>query len=580
MGVLFFPSTWQQRRKQQKRTPNKKGKQEKTPTFQVEKFMGVLFFPYSSLSILPTSWYLRTQYCGATFPKKNGQTDVLNEEEFFTVECLQSSTSVNASAQPGNSEYCHTALALGRSIFPVDHSAPFCQQNNGDKAYQTAGPFPSLSARDIELPDNHRPAPDTLPPTADPQIRALMGGKGMFLHVMKQANIPVPPFTVVKSPLVATLEQYLFPPEYLLRFLPDRQLLPQISCSLEQLRRMVARLPNHRQSAWLNGLSAWIASEDCYQQAQGSSAAWVIRNHYLTLREQSNGACIIRSSGVDEDRFGDAQAGRYDSRVHGGGDIVKTCLHVLSSAYLPKACPSGQVKPIALIMQQCIHCQLGGVVISHSSLQDDTIQVEYAPGQPRGAVSGETGIQPHRYAIRRNGAMSSEPDHHFTPGDITTQFVLKKTTTKEGYIEQSTTATANAKDILLADETLKQLRLYTEQLENIAGCPVDIEFGLDDQQQLYLFQVRPVTRLPGGTRFATAAPSLPMAEGVMVSEGCCSGVVIALTEPINAGQLPAGTILFADHASDWMLAPDILQQAGGFVFRQGGTNDHVAITLR
>lgn len=479
-----------------------------------------------------------------------------------------------------SSGYCHTALALGRPISPVDHCATICLQNDGDKAYQTVSPFPSLSARDIKLPDNHWPAPDTLPPNTAAQIRALMGGKGMFLHVMQQANIPVPPFTVVESTLVATLEQHLFPSEYLFRFVPDRHRLPETSCSLEQLHRIVAELPTRQQPEWLNGLSEWITSEDFYQQVQGSNTASEIRDRYLTLRQQSDGACIIRSSGVDEDRFGDAQAGRYDSRVHAGGDILKTCLHVLSSAYRPKVCPDGRVKPIALIMQQCIHCQLGGAVISHSSLHDDTIQVEYAPGQPRGAVSGETGIQPHRYAIERNSAMGNEPDHHFTPGVITTQFVLKKSTTKEGYIEQSTRATADAKDILLADETLKQLRLYTEQLENIAGCPVDIEFGLDDRQQLYLFQVRPVTRLPGGTRFSTAAPSLFMAKGVMVSEGCCSGPAIAVTEPINAGQLPAGTIVFADHASDWMLAPDILQQAGGFVFRQGGTNDHVAITLR
>ena len=488
--------------------------------------------------------------------------------------------SLSGQAETVSPECYQAAPSLGRPILPVDLSAPFCQWNDGDMACQTTGPFPSLSARDIQLTDNHWPASGTLTPTTDSPIRALMGGKGMFLHVMRQANIPVPPFTVVESPLVAALEQLLFPSECLLPFLPDRDQLPEASCSLEQLCRIVAELPRHQQPEWLNGLSEWIASEDFYQQVQGSSAAWDIRDRYLTLRQQSNGACIIRSSGVDEDRFGDAQAGRYDSRVHGGGDILKTCLQVLSSAYLPKVCPAGRVKPIALIMQQCIHCQLGGVVISHSSLQDDSIKVEYAPGQPRGAVSGETGIQPHRYALRRNSAMDNEPDHHFTPGDITTQFVLKKTTTEEGYIEQSTTATANAKDTLLADETLKQLRLYTEQLENIAGCPVDIEFGLDDQQQLYLFQVRPVTRLPGGTRFSTAAPSLPMAQGVMVSEGCCSGTVIAVTEPINAGQLPAGTILFADHASDWMLAPDILQQAGGFVFRQGGTNDHVAITLR
>lgn len=496
------------------------------------------------------------------------------------MESLQLSMSDLASAQSARSEYCHAASALGRSIIPADHSAPFYQRNNGDNAYQTAHPFPPLSARDIEHPDNHWPDPAILLPTTDKQTRALMGGKGMFLHVMHQANIPVPPFIVVESPLVATLEQHPFPSEYLLPFLPDRHPLQQTSYSLAQLRRMVAELPHHQQSGWLKGLSAFIASEDFYQHVRDSSAAREIRNRYLTLQQQSNGACIIRSSGVDEDRFGDAQAGRYDSRVHGGGDILKTCLHVLSSAYRPEVCPSGRVKPIALIMQQCIHCQLGGVVISHSSLQDDTIQVEYAPGQPRGAVSGETGIRPHRYAIRRNSAMGNEPDHHFTPGDITTQFVLKKTTSEAGYIEQSTKATTDAKDILLADETLKQLRRYTEQLENIACCPVDIEFGLDDRQQLFLFQVRPVTRLPGGTRFSTAAPSLPMAEGVMVSEGCCSGTVMEVTEPINAGQFPAGAILFADHARDWMLAPDILQQAGGFVFKQGGTNDHVAITLR
>ena len=493
------------------------------------------------------------------------------------MESLRLSISDQARNLTASEGHGHSTLALGRPISPVDHSAPFCQWH--DMAFQTTGPFPSLSARDIELPDNHCPAPDTLTATTDRQIRALMGGKGMFLHVMRQANIPVPPFTVVESSLVATLEQHLFPSEYLLPFLPDGHQLPQTSCSLEELRKMVAEIPGQQQSGWLKGLSAWIASEDFYQQVQGSSTAWEIRDRYLTLRQQFNGACIIRSSGVDEDRFGDAQAGRFDSRVHDGGDILKTCLHVLSSAYQPKACPTGRVKPIALIMQQCILCQLGGVVMSHSSLLDDTIEVEYAPGQPKSAVSGEAGIQPHRYAIRRNSAMGNEPEHHFTPGDIKTQFVLK-TTSKEGHIEQSTTVTSDAKDILLADKTLKQLRLYTEQLENIVGCPVDIEFGLDDQQQLYLFQVRPVTRLPGGTRFAAAAPSLPMAEGVMVSEGCCSGPVIAVTEPINAEQFPAGTILFADHASDWMLAPAILQQAGGFVFRQGGTNDHVAITLR
>ncbi|WP_257279750.1 DUF4116 domain-containing protein [Endozoicomonas sp. ISHI1] len=476
---------------------------------------------------------------------------------------------------------CFEASAFARSVISVNQDPPPCVEDNSDI---TDLCYPQLPARDIKLPDADNRWPAILPPTTDRQTRAFMGGKGLFLHLMQQNNIPVPPFTVVETTLIATLEQHLFPTQCLLPFLPDIDMQSQTSCSLEQLRTIVTELPHQQQSEWLKGLSEFIASEDFYQQVKPISAARDIRHRYLRLRQASNKACIVRSTGVDEDRFGDAQAGRYDSRVHGGGDILKTCLQVLSSAYRPEVCPTGQVKPIALVMQQCIHCQLGGVVISHLTLQDDTIQVEYAPGQPRGAVCGNSGIRPHRYTIRRGDDENSQPDWQFTPGDITTQFVLKKITDEEaceaGYIEQSTTATTDVKDIMLADEILQKLQKYTEQLEDMFCCPVDIEFGVDDQQQLYLFQCRPVTRLPGSTHFSAAAPSLPLAEGILVSEGCCSGVALVVTEPVNAEQIPASAVLFSDHASDWMLAPDILKRLGGCVFRQGGTNDHVAITLR
>ncbi|WP_448216841.1 hypothetical protein [Endozoicomonas sp. 2B-B] len=108
--------------------------------------------------------------------------------------------------------------------------------------------------------------------------------------------------------------------------MPDIDTRSQESFSLEQLRRIVTELPRPRQSEWLKGLSGFIASEDFYQQVENISAARDIRHRYFRLRQQASEACIVRSSGVDEDRFGNAQAGRYDSRVHGGGDILKTCL--------------------------------------------------------------------------------------------------------------------------------------------------------------------------------------------------------------------------------------------------------------
>nr|WP_306800367.1 PEP/pyruvate-binding domain-containing protein [Endozoicomonas sp. YOMI1] len=160
----------------------------------------------------------------------------------------------------------------------------------------------------------------------------------------------------------------------------------------------------------------------------------------------------------------------------------------------------------------------GGAVISHLTLQNNTIQVEYTLGQPRGAVSGTTGIRPHRYTIKRSDDENSQPVRQFTPGDVTTQFVLERITDEEtgeaGYIEQSTTATTDAKDIMLSDEILQKLQQYTEQLEDMFCCPVDIEFGVDEHQHPFLFQCRPVTQLPGCTQFSAPAPARPLAEGI------------------------------------------------------------------
>ncbi|WP_422408987.1 MULTISPECIES: DUF4116 domain-containing protein [unclassified Endozoicomonas] len=485
------------------------------------------------------------------------------------------------------------AYALSRSITPNDHESPPHKQLRLMKVDpgEAFTSFTPLSARGIECPDtkNSKPASHDLPADfstliKDEQIRSSIGGKGLFLHRMQQAGIPVPPFTVVDTTLIARLEQQPFPAKCLLPFLPDIDTQSQQSFSLEQLRTIVTKLPHPQLSEWLKGLSGFIASEDFYQQVENISAARGIRHRYFRLRQQASGACIVRSSGVDEDRFGNAQAGRYDSRVHGGGDILKTCLQVLSSAYRPEVCPNGQVKPMALVLQQCIHCLLGGAVISHSTLKDNTIEVEYALGQPRGAVSGTTGIRPHRYSIKRSDDENSQPDRQFTPGDVTTQFVLEKITDEEtgeaGYIERSKTATTDAKDIMLSDKILQELQKNIEKLEDMFCCPVDAEFGVDGDLQLHLFQSRPVTQLPGSTRFSAPAPARPLAEGIMVSEGCCSGVALAVNEPVNPEQIPPGAILFANHASDWMLAPDILKRLGGCVFKQGGTNDHVAITLR
>ena len=107
---------------------------------------------------------------------------------------VQPTTSSLATASSTRSESNPTASTSGRSIVSADHRDPPCERFE-DNSNITVLSYPPLSARDIAHSDKH----------TDTQTRALLGGKGLFLSVMQQANIPVPPFTVVDIPLVAAV---------------------------------------------------------------------------------------------------------------------------------------------------------------------------------------------------------------------------------------------------------------------------------------------------------------------------------------------------------------------------------------
>ncbi len=119
------------------------------------------------------------------------------------------------------------------------------------------------------------------------------------------------------------------------------------------------------------------------------------------------------------------------------------------------------------------------------------------------------------------------------------------------------------------------------QLENLLGCPVDIEFAVDQLDRLYLVQVRPLTALTGAASFSGNPPAQPLCAGDLVSEGLATGEVYYVDKPVdNPTTIPEGAIIHAVNADLWMLEPAIINRASGYVFKNGGNNDHIAITLR
>ena len=404
--------------------------------------------------------------------------------------------------------------------------------------------------------------------------RSHLGGKGQFLTIMTKAGLPVPPFKVIQHNLVQAIDDEEIKPELLAQFHPGGidagQLQP---VTLGSLKKSIPAMDKINQTKWLGALGKLLISDDFIQQVTRLPIADEIRSFYQELAEgDSNKPVIIRSSGLKEDGFGDAQAGKYESCLHSGGDILKSCLEVLASSYQPLLCPDGTPPPMALIMQSYLDCRFGGVAFSHTSLQDDTLQVEYAPGQPRGAVAGTNSLKPHRYQIKRNGANPIQ----WSRGNVTSYFALKKTA--EGFTEEKHEGPSAEK---LPEGIPEQLKRHMVQLENLLGCPVDIEFAVDQEGLLYLVQVRPLTALTGAASFSGNPPAQPLCAGDLVSEGLATGEVYYVDKPVdNPTTIPEGAIIHAVDADPWMLEPAIINRASGYVFKNGGNNDHIAIMLK
>ena len=404
--------------------------------------------------------------------------------------------------------------------------------------------------------------------------RHRVGGKGQFLSVMAGAGLPVPPFQVIEHSALQAIDDVVIEPELLAPFHPDgidaRQLQP---VTLGSLKEDIPAMDRINQANWLNALGKLLISDDFLPQVANQPIARNIRTLHQQLQaDGSNQPVIIRSSGLTEDGFGDTRAGQYKSCLHSGGDILKTCLTVLASGYQPALCPNGRPQPMALIMQSYLDCRFGGVALSHTSLQDNTLQIEYAPGQPRAAVAGTYSINPHRYQIKRNG----DNPIQWRRGEISSYFTLKETA--GGFTEEKHEGSSAEE---LPEGIPGQLKRYIVQLENLLGCPVDVEFAVDQKDRLYLVQVRPVTALPGAASFSGNPPNQPLCAGELVSDGLASGEAYYVDKPLDdPSSIPEGAIIHAINADHWMLDPVMINRASGYVFKNGGNNDHIAIMLK
>ena len=431
------------------------------------------------------------------------------------------------------------------------------------------------------------------PPTGHSQNipgREWLGGKGMFLTLMLNAGLPVPPFRCIDTGIVQTLENQPLDLSPLLATLGDGHEFPHETASLADMKRWIVQIEpsgtlsnnlSEKQQRWLNALSSFIAGSSCHQQICALPIAATIHTIYDDLRthlSEPDSPIIVRSSGVAEDSFGNAQAGKYESLVHGGhSDIVVTCLKVLASTCRPAVFSQQAPQKMAIILQKSIQCRVGGVAMSYRGIDDDTLVIEYGPGQPKAVVSGQYGIKPHCYEIKRNG---EQWEALFKPGSADSGFILH-TNEKNEYVEEWTKFDSDAEAFARIDSSPLNTLIQGEKiLINRLMVPLDFEFAIDQDNKAWFVQVRPITSLPGGNQFSVAFPTTYLNQGVPVSDGCGSGSALAINSPVNASDLPENVVLFCDHGGDWLLTPEVLAKTKAVVLKKGARNDHISISLR
>ncbi|HFQ90041.1 MAG TPA: hypothetical protein ENK27_08175 [Desulfobulbus sp.] len=293
----------------------------------------------------------------------------------------------------------------------------------------------------------------------------------------------------------------------------------------------------------------------------------------------------VRSSALGEDEF-TSFAGQYLSRLNVFlDDIPFAYKEVLASLYSPEAMEYRLMmdfRPSEIMM--AVGCQLmiparaSGVLYTYDPVrpEDETMIVNSAWGLGEPIVSGEVATD-HFVLDRR------------PPHEVREAQVIEKT---EAMVLRSNGGTAREevdedrrRQASLTDEQLRELAEIGMRLEKYFKRPQDIEFAIDQQDQVVVLQARQLRlqqkRAPRACDLSDIREKYPVlmsGRGVAAMEGIAAGPAWVFTEGRDLNEFPLGGILVARHASP--LLARVIHKAAGFITDVGSTTGHLATVAR
>ncbi len=217
------------------------------------------------------------------------------------------------------------------------------------------------------------------------------------------------------------------------------------------------------------------------KNASAQSALPTLEAHYEAL---GAGAVAVRSSAVGEDGADASFAGQYETVLDVRGldalrAAITACVDSVSSErareYVQSQAGTDQEAAMNVVVQVMVDARAAGVVFTADpvSARRDLLVIDAVAGLGEALVSGEA--TPDHYGVHRSGAIVRRQLTGDTP--------------------------------ILSDEEIARIAAEARAASEHEGQPLDLEWAIDADGELYWLQARPITTLPADlNEFDTVLP--------------------------------------------------------------------------
>jgi len=308
-----------------------------------------------------------------------------------------------------------------------------------------------------------------------------------------------------------------------------------------------------------------------------------ILNAYLELSKKVvHRSASVRSSAIHED----AQftfAGQYATGLNVAPEnLIAEYREVIASLFTPRAIFYYKSKGfqeedmvMAVGVMEMIDAKGSGVMYSRDPTDagKDAIIINAVWGLGRYAVEGI--VTPDTYVVSR------DVDRTILEKNTSLQEVMLKCSSEEGVGEIEVPEEKTEKPCL-TDDQIKALAEYALVLERHYGKPQDIEWALDQNNNLFILQARPLRVLMEEPRkpipTALQGYKVLIDKGQIACKGVGAGKVYLIAKDEDLKNFPEGAVLVAKHTSPKFVT--VMNKASAIITDVGSPTGHMGSVAR